>query len=190
MSKLIAFALSMLCSIAFAQTNVCNVPQPNTTVYYQDLANTGGVFECMPAPGGPGVGFTVKTNTAGVMTYWYCLKDGKYKPQFGAASWARIASGSLKPDTPMSDPSLTPVWCPFQAEMYAKKPADPPAANALVTISVISYNTTATGLSSIAGTISKGLACDCTTSLKIGTVTYCTFAGAAKPSIRASCAKP
>lgn len=187
MSKLIAFVLSMLCSVAFAQ-NVCNVPPPNTTVYYNDLATTGGVFDCMPAPGGPGVGFTVKTNTSGVMTYWYCLKDGKYKPNFGAATWARIGSGSLKADTPMSDPSLTPVWCPYQAEMFAKKPADPVVG--FVTIGLYSYETNAGGLVSTVARISKGLACDCTSSLKIGTLTYCTFTGAAKPSIRASCAKP
>lgn len=189
MSKLIAFALTMLCSIAFAQ-NVCNVPPPVQVVYYTDVMTAGGKYQCLPSPGGPGVNLTIKTNTAGVTTYWYCLKDGKYVPNFGAATWAKLASGELKPDTPLADASLTPVWCPFQEEMLAKKPADPVAPSAMVTNSIVSYNTTAGGLTSSAGIITKGLACDCTTSLKIGTTTYCTFAGAAKASIRASCAKP
>lgn len=187
MHKLITLLLAMFCGIAFAQ-NVCNVPNPVGTNYYTDLSKSGGTFDCMPAPGGPGVGLTFKTNTAGVMSYWYCLKDGKYRTNFGAATWARLSSGDLKPDTPMADPSLTPVWCPFASEMFSKTPAAP-VVGAMATISIISYNTTATGLGSIAGTITKGLACDCTTPLKIGTVTYCTFTGAAKPSIRASCAK-
>ena len=86
------------------------------------------------------------------------------------------------------------------ANLDSPKPAeiadwcgDPPVAPISVdykTISTIAYNTTSGGLVNIAGTITRGLTCDCTSPLKIGTATYCTFTGAAKPTIRASCAKP
>lgn len=116
--------LTLLSFAAFAQENVCNVPPPVKWVYYTDLSVVGGPYQCMPAPGGPGVGLTVRTNTAGVMTYWYCKgADGKYTANFGAATWARLMTNELKPDTAMSDPSLTAIWCPFQAEMNANVPA-------------------------------------------------------------------
>lgn len=59
-----------------------------------------------------------------------------------------------------------------------------------LTTGLTSYNTSATGLLSSAGLISKGRVCDCTVPLKVGVTTYCTFTGAANPMVRAACAKP
>jgi hypothetical protein len=91
----------------------------------------------------------------------------------------------INPPVPNLDapqPKDIPDWC-------GPLPVLPVSAG-FVTIGTIAYKTTTTGLSGISGTITKGLACDCTSPLKIGTVTYCTFADAASPTIRASCAKP
>lgn len=197
MKKLITIFLTMVAASAMAQqVNICNVPTPFTVKPFVDHANTpasspqSSKFDCMPTPMGSGVNPTIKTNTDGGMVYWYCLKDGKYNENWAVGTWDRIRSGDTKIDTPISDPSLVKIFCQFQAEMYNNRPSAPVVPAAMVTISIMSYNTTATGLVSSAGVIAKGLACNCTSPLKIGTVTYCTFTGAAKASIRASCAKP
>jgi hypothetical protein len=103
--------------------------------------------ECLPAPLGTGVGFTVRQNDAGVMTWHYCSDGFSYRYTFGVATWdalrtkgtgvvmvaaaqaglasTQTAAASMA-DTPLSDPSLTPIWCPNFNEMVSKVPAPVP----------------------------------------------------------------
>lgn len=169
--------------------NPCAVPAPTVPVYYTDLT-PGRPFACMPAPGGPGKGLTVRYNSSGVTSYWYCPdnvdKPSKYSLSFGAATWARMAQGNLTPDTPMADPSLSVVWCPFASEMRANVPVVAPVAT-WRTNAVTVFNVVGTTLAGVVGSVPVGTACDCTKPVKIGSATYCTFAGAAKPAYMASC---
>jgi hypothetical protein len=66
----------------------------------------------------------------------------------------------------------------------------PPVTTAWVTSGTSSYNTLNGALSSYAGVIAKGLVCDDTVVVRVGTVTYKHFAGASKPTIVAQCKAP
>jgi hypothetical protein len=75
-------------------------------------------------------------------------------------------------------------WC-------GQLPVAPPAHAGWVTSGTSAYNTLNGALSSYAGSIAKGLACDDTVpAIRVGTATYKHFAGAAKPTIVAACSKP
>ena len=55
------------------------------------------------------------------------------------------------------------------------------------TAAPIAFNVSGTTLTGVAGTVAIGTACDCTKPTKIGATTYCTFAGAARPTVMAAC---
>lgn len=55
------------------------------------------------------------------------------------------------------------------------------------TVAPIAFNVSGTTLSGVAGSVAIGTACDCAKPAKIGTATYCTFTGAARPTVMASC---
>jgi hypothetical protein len=103
--------------------------------------------ECLPAPLGPGVGFTVRQNDSGVMTWHYCSDGFSYRYTFGVATWEALrvkgvgavmlvaaqagisatqTAATSMVDTSLSDPSLTPIWCPNFNEMVSKIPAPVP----------------------------------------------------------------
>ena len=170
--------------------NPCAVPAPNVPAYYTDLG-VGKPFACMPAPGGPGVGLTVRYNASGVTSWWYCPgANGTHITSFGAATWARLSSGNLTPDTPLADPSLSPVWCPWAAEMRAGLPKPPAPAPAWAVASTTAYKVVKGALSSVAGPVARGTPCDCSKPLFVGALRYCTFTGAASSDIVSLCKAP
>lgn len=177
----IALVLFFFGARAFAQ-GVCNPTGTATVVFYQDLT-AGASLTCTPEiAGGTGIGFTMRTNAFGAMTWVHCKQtDGTYKTSFGAATWARIVAGDLKPDTPLADPSLKAVWCPFEAEMYASQPK--PASAAVWKVAPNSATPTRPTYAFAAGVRSKttystdpriavGSLCDITVSVVEGAVTY------------------
>jgi hypothetical protein len=148
-AALLAAALLAIASRALADpSNPCNVPAPNTPMPYVE----NGPNPCAPIPSSTSTAPTIRVNDAGVMVWWYCKAAGRWSAQWGAATWAFIGAAPKAADinavltssTPvatlnaiaagyprisLSDPSLTPVWCPFQAEMLnATPPPDPPPA--------------------------------------------------------------
>jgi hypothetical protein len=166
---------------AINPANPCNVTDPAAVnVFYRDLTTPAHTFTCLPDPGGPGTGLTVRANAVGVMAWWYC--PGESKPNFGAATWARIAAGDLKPDTPLASAALTPVWCPFVQEMYAAAPKPE--------VWVVQKNgTTLTRPAyyvkpdKTLGAVSDqrapvGAVCNCAIRVMNGTTTYCSYGGA------------
>ena len=90
-------------------------------------------------------------------------------------------------DRPATEDPLKPSiyatgWC-------GQQPV-PPVTTAWVTSGTSSYNTLNGALSSYAGSIAKGLACDDSVVVRVGTITYKHFAGASKPTIVAQCKAP
>lgn len=196
MVRLTTLFLALLPSILYAQAgggpvdNPCAYPAGSPPAYYTDNL---GKWACMPAPGGTGSAPLVRLSSKGIATFWYCPDNAqaptKWSLQMGAATWARLATGSLTPDTPMADPSLSVVWCPYVEEARAAapvvKPPEPAWKVALPT--AFSVNSTFTGLTGVAGTVPVGIACDCAKRLVLGSATYCTFTGAARPTVVAQC---
>lgn len=220
MKMILLFTLALLCVPALADgpSDPCNIPQPPGITYpYADMLTAGSTYACAPTLSA----VTVRINSAGVVAWWYCPTD---KPGRYAANWAATTHGwlaehalqsdllsvvtSLDPlvslnaltkknaDKPLSDPSLTPVWCPFFQEMADATPGgwnhpedNPPPPGTWLTSGRSSYETANNSLTKFAGLVSTGLACDCASPIHAGTSTYCTFAGASKPSIVAQCKK-
>lgn len=140
MKRLFALFLLSLTAHVFAQVTVdnpCGFPPPVLTVYYQDRSPPPGssAYACLPAPGGSGTGFAVRSNLKGATASWYCPEIAtpggpivRWHPTWAAATWARVAVGDLRIDTPMADPQLTEVWCPHIKEIYANVPVVVPVA--------------------------------------------------------------
>ena len=195
MRALLLCALLLLPALAQAQAgggptnNPCAYPADAPQVQYTDIGP--GAWKCMPAPGGTGTAPIVRFNLKGVAAFWYC-PDGspptRYLIMTGAATWARLATGSLTPDTPMADPSVSVVWCPHWEEAWKARPVvTAPGVWKVAQSIAFNVNSTYTGLTSVAGSVPVGTACDCAKPAKIGTATYCTFAGAARPTVVGQC---
>lgn len=169
--------------------NPCAYPADAPKMEYTDIGSGGWAY--MPSPGGTGTAPMVRFNTKGVATFWYCpdaQPATKYRLMTGAATWARLATGSLTPDTPMADPSLSVVWCPFVEEARRAAPVvSVPGTWKVTQSTAFNVNSTYTGLTSVAGTVAVGTACDCAKPAKIGAATYCTFTGAVRPTVVAQC---
>lgn len=218
--KYILLALLTCCAqLAVADgQNPCDVPIPPGQVYnYVDVAPGAPVvpgstmpvtYPCAPGPVGKGTLPTLRTNSAGVMVWWYCQTfEGAWLPQWSVATTAFLSGSTIMADAysvvtskdplaavnavaaknitlPLNDPSLTPVWCPFQQEMIEATPVASP-------LPVVSYRTPATGTftlytaanGKLTGVISgrkatAGATCDCTTPVMSGGAMYCPLAGA------------
>jgi hypothetical protein len=183
--------------VAFGQNgggpvdNPCAIPGATIPVYYTDVnIPPGKMFRCMPKPGGDGTAANVRMNSKGVTAFWYCPdpvdKPERYHMTFAAGTWARIASGNLTADTPLADPSLSPVWCPFANEMLALQPVVAPKIQWTVS-GATAFVIAGTTIKSVAGRAPIGATCDCRAPSKIGAVTYCTFTGAAAANVMAAC---
>lgn len=86
------------------------------------------------------------------------------------------------------DPAAPSV---YDASWCGQPPVAPPAAAAWVTSGTSSYNTRNGALSSYAGSIAKGLACDDTVPvIRVGTTVYKHFAGAAVTVVAACISRP
>ncbi len=130
--------------------NPCGVAASAPVAYFNDT----NAALCAPAPFGTGTVPTVRVNKAGMMVWNYCPSStGAWQAQWLAGTWATISGASYLADTaaiaaatdplaqlnsilktrvttPIDDPTLTPVWCPFADEMYAgaPKPVSAPAS--------------------------------------------------------------
>lgn len=135
-----------------AQVDVCTgqpIPAGTTSPLYRDFKEWHGLASplCAPIKSDTATGPFEEHNAAGIVVYSYCKVEGKWRKQWGAATWdfligknmaanAKAALASSTPltmfqqltlaavTTPMSDPSLTAVWCPALANMQANRPAD------------------------------------------------------------------
>lgn len=209
---MIRFVLLLLLATApaFAAENVCNVPEPNTTVFYDDFLPLQKSACREPIYSESAWG----TNSAGVVGWRYCKSaDGKtYYPQWGAATWQYVWSTSLGRElaiadkrptdalvqsiaarhatTPLASPLLTPVWCPFQLAMHAGIPVvarvPPPPTAPWATSSMFVY-TLSPALSLSTVRVALGVACDCTRPFNVITTAYCTYVGAPTPAHLARC---
>lgn len=105
---------------------------------------------CMPWASTTSTAPVIHSNDAGVMGYNYCKVGPVWQPQKLAVTWAFLIGKNLAKNakaalasnetitafqqlvqagvsTPLSDPSLTPVWCPWEDEIRKNRPApDPP----------------------------------------------------------------
>lgn len=197
---------------AIAQTNPCNVPLPNTPRAYADFDKTKPLVCAEPTLP------TVRMNGAGIMAWRYCKGSRGYYPNWGAATWAHIGSTALGTDLiaagvsasptavgalavkhvtlPLAHASLTPVWCPFQAEMWAGVPAlpppppPPPPPPAWIVASTLTYSVRNNSLSLVPGAAPVGAACNCAAPFVVGAFRYCTFTGATSSAVLARCRAP
>lgn len=197
--------------------NPCNVPDPKTIRLYYDW-QSGQQASCAPGPVGKGTLPTIRFNAAGIHGWAWCpTADGGWSLMFAAATWetatrlqlissaaaiaraadpvnALSAVANANINLPMSDPSLTPVWCPNIKEMYASKPADvapppPPVVSAWSVVpalsgsrplfSVVNGALAATG-QRVTALASPTTTCDCAAArLVVGSATYCAPVGKA-----------
>ena len=174
-------------------------------------------YPCAPVPTATSTAPTVRTNAAGATVWWYCKAGRDWAPSWAAATWAfmgasmttenaKLITQSADPlaalntlskaraHTPLSDPALTPVWCPVQAEMFAGTPKSDPIPPPPLPAFVVAKNgssatrptyTLKDGKVGPAATlkIPVGSACDMTVTIKVGTVTY----GQVQPGLLAVC---
>lgn len=196
-----------------AQVDVCTgqpLPAGAVSPYYQDFKEWNGLASplCAPIKSDTSTGPFEEHNAAGIVAYSYCKIDGKWRKQWGAATWdsligknmaanAKAALASATPlttfqqltiatvTTPLSDPSLTAVWCPALTKIRANKPADDviagpdvwrtPASGAFTLYATVNGVRTA----AISGRKATANAtCNCASKIAVGTSTYCPLAGA------------
>lgn len=144
------FALLLACSagaVAADPRNPCGAPASATKVPYTDLAATRVGFQCAPSPVGNGTLPTFRSNAAGIVAWWYCPSEtGSWQLNWGAATAANLSASHVLAEAyavvtaadpkaafdaavaknaklSLSDPSLTPVWCPFVPQMLSGAPA-------------------------------------------------------------------
>lgn len=147
-----ALALLLACSSTLAAadpSNPCNVPASTPRQTYVDVMQNGGGFGCAPFPVGSGSVPTLRSNAAGSVAWWYCpAAEGKWRLNWAVGTADSLSGKNLYDDAqkvitapnpraafnevsarnvrlPLSDPKLTPVWCPFVGEMLAGAPKTP-----------------------------------------------------------------
>lgn len=233
MKKAFYALLLALALPVFAQTNSCGNPVTTPQVGFDDIS--GGVgYTCLPTPIGPGTAPWIRSNSAGMMVWWYCpstTTPTKYSPSFfvvtsdalntnsffglaqaiikapdpKAAANAAIttqaaASASSTSTLPLNDPKILAVTCQFQKEMFAGLVAvngftsGGTGPKYVVTKSVTgntrnAFTPSGGVLGSPTGIATVGAACNCTTPVKIGLTSYCTFDGSTGPSQVTICTK-
>ena len=132
--------------------NPCGFAPPVTRWPYGDLAvsmaagSPVAATSCTPAPLGKGTQLTLNVNAAGIVGWYHCPQpDGRWRTTWMAETWASYNTHPTDADgksiwqaadpvamlnsvlaqrvnTPLADPTLTPVWCPFALEMIASQP--------------------------------------------------------------------
>lgn len=220
--KTLGMLLLLIALQTSAQTppvNVCSVPAPFVITLYDDWNRGTSKAECAPTPLGTGTLPSIRANKAGMTVWMWCPAGTGWRLYRAAATWAWLSTNNVPTDgatiaastdpvgalnaaldrnitLPMADPSLTPVWCPYLAEVRASRPPDivppppPPLPGSWITSGLSTYNSTAGRLGAYAGIGAKGRACNCvSTQIRVGTIVYCTFAGASTPAIVAQCTK-
>ncbi len=148
MKRLVAGLLACAAGMAAADPgNPCGAPASATKIPYADLASSQTGFQCAPSPLGNGTLPTFRSNAAGTVAWWYCpSSSGHWRLNWGAATSASLSASHVLAELytvmtaadpraafhavvaknvrlPLSDPSLTPVWCPFASQMVSGAPA-------------------------------------------------------------------
>jgi len=161
MKNILGVLLVCFAGLAAADpSNPCGAAASAAKQPYADVASTKSGFGCAPFPVGTGTVPTLRSNVAGTVAWWYCpaaggqwrldwavatadslsdrdLLDDAYKVIAAADSRAAFnAITAMNVKLPLSDPKLTPVWCPFVGEMLAGTPKsgivvppEPPASS-------------------------------------------------------------
>lgn len=208
--------------------NPCGFTSPVTIWPYGDLAVSmaAGIpvaaTTCTPAPLGKGTQLTLNVNAAGIVGWYHCPQpDGRWRTTWMAETWASYNTHPTEADgksiwqatdpvatlnavlaqrvnTPLADPTLTPVWCPFARQMIASQPAPvmvpiDPLARSRAAVAPSNWKTLNTGpgtlhiaapgrlVGEVPGrTAPRDKPCDCSGSVipmvTIGTQTYCPLA--------------
>ena len=150
MKHLCALVAACVAGLAAADPgNPCNAPASSVRLPYADAASGAVGYHCAPSPIGSGTLPTLRSNAAGTVAWWYCPSaSGTWTVNGAAATAARLSARNALAEAytvmnaddpkaafratvekninlPLSDPSLTPVWCPFVTEMFS---GVPPAA--------------------------------------------------------------
>jgi hypothetical protein len=150
MKNLVIAVAACSAGLAMADpSNPCNAPASAIKSNYIDLTARLGKFECAPAPVGAGTMPTLRSNDAGTVAWWYCPQPGgKWHANWAAATAEVLSAKNLMSEVyavvtakdprgtfdaiaaknvnlPLSDPKLTPVWCPFVNEMLKGAPPEP-----------------------------------------------------------------
>lgn len=148
MKHCLALLLGCLAGVAAADPlNPCGAPPSAIKALYADLVSTKAGFRCAPAPIGDGTLPTFRSNAAGTVAWWYCPNaGGNWHLNWAAGTAASLSASHFLAEAyavvtavdakaafqaavaknvnlPMSDPSLTPVWCPFVPQMASGVPA-------------------------------------------------------------------
>lgn len=154
--------------------------------------------------------WTLRGNAQGLTVWRYCQAADGYRFQMyalicpGCASVpnslpaavaavaalgeAGIAAAASKVTLPLTDPALARVWCQWRDEIRAGVPQQVGAA-AWVSSGPAAFTVKGGTLSQPSYTLKAGAACDCSSSIVIGSSRYCTYAGAAAANVMTKCVK-
>lgn len=152
MTRLLFVMLLLVPVMALADAaNPCNVPAPSVPAPYTDWQKGMSNVQCAPKPVGTGTLPYIRANQAGMMIWMWCpvpVAGGtSWALSRVAATWSWLSVNNVATDgaaiaasanpitalnsalnknvtLPLSDPSLTPVWCPYESEVWASRPAD------------------------------------------------------------------
>ena len=205
------FAVTGYACAQVTYDNPCGVPiPPGERKPYNDFASGLRGYDCAPLPSATSTWPTGRyTPSKGGVLWWYCKVGPRWYPQWavGTADFlsqnnvaGEAAAALLSADPvaalnavakkyaslPLNDPSLTPVWCPVQAEMYAATPAadaapPPPGAAVFRTPVVGTLTLYVVRGGQLAGLITgrkapPGALCDCAAPVAVGKEIYCPLA--------------
>jgi hypothetical protein len=122
-------ALSLPCIAQGNPENPCNKPTTLLVHEYIDAVD-GARARCVPYPIGTGTVPYIRWNKAGIVgwSFWSTASGFNLVSDTAAIAASSDPLTSMnsmiasRATTPMHDPSLTPVWCPFADEMFATVP--------------------------------------------------------------------
>lgn len=199
-----------------AATNPCAVPTPpGVAEWYEDLVYGGAKFQCAPIQSAVSTWPTVRISASkGGVAWWYCKSGNQWYPNWVAGTSSFLKSNNLLGEAaaatasgepvaalnvlmtkyvglPLSDPSLTPVWCPHQAEMFAGVPVSEVWTVAKNGTSTTRPAKVANGADFVIGTVRAPVGAECLTStvIKVGTTTYMNYVGSPNANTYAVCTK-
>jgi hypothetical protein len=159
MKHFLVLLLGCLAGVAAAdELNPCGASTSAIKALYSDLLSNKAGFQCAPAPIGNGTLPTFRSNTAGTVAWWYCPNaGGNWHVNWAAGTAASLSASNIvaeaygvvtaadpkaafhaavakKVNLPLSDPSLTPVWCPFVPQMVSGAPTAVVTASSAVVL--------------------------------------------------------
>ena len=206
------FAVTGYACAQVTYDNPCGVAiPPGERKPYNDFASGTMAYQCAPVQSAKSTWPTVRYSAAGAVGWWYCKVGPRWYANWVAGTTAFFFTNNVAGEAlaaaagadpvaalnavakkytslPLNDPSLTPVWCPVQAEMYAGMPAadaPPPPAPKFV-VAPAGTNLTRPAFAFSAGKrsysstsqVAVGAACDCSVQIVEGRLTFCSIAPA------------